>query len=187
MRYLISLLFLGIAGFMFFAFADPMYKSISALRLERDGLNENLENLRKLAKLRDDLLVQYNAISASDRQRLSKILPADVASDQLMVEINNLASQNGLAFKKIDIAGIEQSAGSRLGAPSGEEVANAGGIESPKISFNVSGAYQGFRLFLEDLESHIRIIDIDQISFNAAEGAGGLINVDIKGMTYWEK
>lgn len=184
MRYLISLLFLGVAGFMFFIFADPMYRQLSVLRQERDSLNSDLENLRELVKLRDALLIDYNSISSSDRERLAKILPAEVASDQLMLEINHLASLNGLIFKKIDVAG-SQSAGAR--GRGAEPITVAGGFESPQVNFDISGTYQGFRLFLEDLESHIRITDIEEISFNGAEDEVGFIDVKIRGLVYWEQ
>lgn len=184
MRYLISILFLGIAGFMFFTFADPMYRQISVLRQERDSLNSDLENLRELVKLRDALLIDYNSISPSDRERLEKILPAEAASDQLMLEINHLASLHGLIFKKIDVARSQSASARGHGA---EPIAAASGLQSSRINFDISGKYQGFRLFLEDLESHIRITDIEEISFNGVEDDAGFIDVKIRGLAYWEQ
>ena len=170
---------------MFFTFADPMYKDIEVLRSDRDSLNSDLESLRELAKVRDELLIQYNTISRSDHERLNKMFPREVASDQLMVEINQLASQNGLLFKGIDIAEVAAFSANRGRTPEQTTILN--GVQSPQLSFNVSGTYQGFRLFLEDLESHIRITDMMGISFGAPTVANESIDVVIKGMSYWEK
>lgn len=185
MRYLISLLFLGIAGFMFFTFADPLYRDMSVLEEERSSLSSALENLRELAQLRDGLLIEYNSIAKNDRERLAKILPTEIAFDQLMLEINHLASLNGLILKNIDMAVGTQSVPGRVRAV--EPSAPVGGLQSPSVNFDVSGTYQGFRLFLEGLESHIRITDIEKISFNGAEDAVGFIDVKVNGMSYWKE
>ena len=170
---------------MFFTFADPMYKEISTLSSERDSLSSDLEGLRELAKLRDELLIQYNTISQVDRERLDKILPREIASDQLMVEINRLTSQNGLVLKNVNIIQAAGAAGGR--GRDSEPMAIASGIETPLLNFDISGTYQGFRLFLEDLESHIRVTDIEEMSFNSAQDSDGFIDVKIKGMSYWER
>lgn len=170
---------------MFFTFADPMYRDMSVLEEERNLLNSDLENIRELAQVRDGLLIEYNSIARNDLERLAKILPAEVAFDQLMLEINHLASLNGLILKNIDVAVGTQSAPVRVRAvgPS----APVSGLQSPGVNFDVSGTYQGFRLFLEGLESHIRITDIEKVSFNGAENAVGFIDFKINGMSYWEE
>ena len=170
---------------MFFIFIDPMYKGIATLSSEQSLLNDDLEGLRELSKLRDELLIKYNAISQNDRERLGKMLPREIASDQLMVEVNQLAAQNGLLFKDIDI-GQAASVSSGRGR-NAEPIAVPDGVQSPQLDFNISGTYQGFRHFLEDLESHIRITDIEEISFSSAQDTVGIINVKVKGMSYWEK
>ncbi|MEK7090552.1 MAG: hypothetical protein AAB930_03110, partial [Patescibacteria group bacterium] len=70
MRYIISLLFLGVAAFLFFTFADPKYREIGSLRVERGSFNSALQNLRELAVIQDELLAKYNTIPAADRTRL---------------------------------------------------------------------------------------------------------------------
>ena len=187
MRYVISLLFLSVTAFLFFAIADPKYREVGSLRAERDSFDSALQNLRELAVIQDELLVRYNTISVIDRTRLNKMVPSEVAFDQLMVEINQLAAQNGLAFKEIDI--IEEGTASpgrgRNAAPVSAEIKS--GVQSPLLNFSVGGTYQGLRLFLEDLESHIRITDLGEISFDSPADELGFIGVEFKGMTYWVK
>ena len=179
-------MFLGISGFMFFTFADQMYKNIAVLGAERDSINSDLEDLRALAKLSDELRIQYNSIPRVDLKRLAKMIPSDIATDQLMVELNQLASLNGLVFQNIDMADDQIPVTGRGRSPD-QVAAPLSGLQLPKLSFKVSGTYQGIRLFLEDLESHIRITDVDQIEFQAAQDAEGFIEVGLKGVSYWSK
>ena len=165
MRYGIITLFLITAVALFLKYTKPYYDEIKFLKEEKASLSEALNNSRELQVLRDDLLAQYNGISQSDVDRLNKILPSKVRSDDIIVLFEDRARARGFLLKRIDVREMTVKAedpNAALGTP----LLPYGVID---ISFSASGSYASFLALLADFEKSLQLVDVKSISFSAAE------------------
>lgn len=166
MRYGITILFLVLAVALFFKYTKPYYDETKLLKTDRDTLEEALGYSRELQTLRDDLLGQYNSISQEDIERLNKMLPSKIRSDDIMVLLEDRTKARGLLLKRIDVREAENAAdpNAALGTP----LPLYNNIE---ISLSMSGSYSSFLSLLEDLEKSLQLIDVTSITFSAARSS----------------
>lgn len=164
-RFTFGILLIFTAAGIFISGVLSSWKEISALRVEIGGLIKVNDELQEIAKIRDELTEQYNAIPPSDIAKLSSILPSGPGTAQYLRDIELLATKYGIFLKSIDFIKQErpttqiQLPQQRLFTPLG-------------IAFSLKGSYDSLRLFLRDLEKVIRITDISEISFSAQQAAG---------------
>lgn len=165
MRYGIITLFLITAVALFLKYTKPYYDEIKFLKEEKASLSEALINSRELQSLRDDLLAQYNGISQGDVDRLNKILPSKVRSDDIIVLFEDRAKAHGFLLKRIDV----REAAARTTDPNAPLGAPLPPYNVIDISFSASGSYVSFLSLLADFEKSLQLIDVNNISFSAAE------------------
>ncbi len=164
--------------------AEPEhYKGIKELWAERSELNRGLENASELAKRRDDLLGKLNAIPVDQRDRLNNFLPDNVDNVQLIIDINNIASNQGMIIKNIKLqTGDENKSANRISVAA---ASSSNPINTIKLAFSVSGPYESFLNFMDSLAQSLRLVDVSMISFSSDEKNFYTYNVEIK--TYWLK
>lgn len=159
---------------VFFGYINPTYgaatgetslaeKSIKELEEEKARYTEALNKTIEIEDARKGLIVKYNAIPSEDREALEKLLPDHIDSVRLILDINNVASEYGMALRNISLAD-EGPKGTTLG-PGSEHVQTVG------LTFTVEGPYEKFRGFLRDMEKSLRLVDVTSIGFAAAEDA----------------
>ncbi len=137
----------------------------------------NKELLSKIKKLKEE----YNNIKVDrqrDLDRLSNILPNTPETAELFVLADRLAKDRGFQLLDIDIAeDIKQ------------ENVEENSFKTLSIHFSLykdinplgESVYESFKLYLSDLESNLRLMDIQTISFDELieelpeEGEGGQI------------
>lgn len=191
----ISLLLLIVAVAVFWVWSKPYFGEIDLLRVEKKAIEESLANSRELQELRDGLLQKYNLISLENSSRLSKLLPTSAEITKLMVELENIAQATGVRIKRINAIGIQQPSQptSKAGSVSfafqeqAENLLLAGvpPYQSAIVNMVFSTSYEGFRAFLEELQRSLRLMNVDDISFSAAEA--NLYEFTIKAEIYFKK
>ncbi|MEI6494468.1 MAG: hypothetical protein WCO03_00200 [bacterium] len=155
---------------------------------------ELVEALTKAAELRDKLDTlekNYQGFDEADLDRLSKMLPDNVDNVQLIIDTNNIAQLHNMKIKgaKIATAAEKEATG---GKPADTKIQTKA-IERSAIpeqgvltfSFSVTGPYSEFLMFLADLQSSLRVVDLATMSFSSDEKEAYTYNVEIK--TYWLK
>ena len=186
MRLTLSILMIVAVVAGFAAFIVPHYHQISALRVQEADYQTILQNARTLQEERNTLVTKYNSFDPQVLAKLNQMLPNNPENMKLILELYALASQYGLSLQNVKIedpaADASQTAVARPGA-----VAPNNEIGTLKINFSVAGPYGGFTDFLRAVEKSLRIIDIQKISFSAADdkAQGFQYTVGIK--TYWLK
>jgi len=165
MRYVVSVILLLASVATYYFFIQPFSAEVDLLKIKKETLDSSLSQLRELSQLRDELLLRYNSIAAEDLERMQKAMPKTPSEGLLMLEIQKLATQNGLSLKSIDITESAASA-SRVGQTviTAEAAKPYSSIQS---SLQLAGSYEGFRLFLGDIEKNLRIIDVADITFGS--------------------
>lgn len=179
MKAFLPILFIVIAGGLFFGFIDPTYSRVKELRAEESEYNEALNRSRELQEVRDSLLARYNAFSQSALQRLEKMIPDHVDNVRLILDLDAMASKYGMRVRNVEIETAESRANRGQIGP--EERAH----ESLILTFTVSGTYDTFRSYLADLERSLRLSDVVGIAFTANDT--GIYDYTVSLKTYWLK
>lgn len=176
-RFLIPVIFVGVAIALFFGYIDPSYQKVKELRAEEARFDEALNQSRELQQVRDSLLSRYNTFAQSDIERLEKLLPDNVDNVRLILDIDGIASKYNMRTRNVTISQAAEN-GSAVGQ-------SQGAVDSVVLSFSVAADYDNFIRFMQDLESSLRIVDLVGLSFSAGEGTAFNFNVSLK--TYWLK
>lgn len=181
-RGIITILFFATAITVFFAWTNPAFKEITELKVEKESFTRALESFRELQEMRDRILEKFNSISVEDSASLAKMVPEDSEQTELMVEISNLAQASGVVISRLDVqpeAIIEKIASF---TPSSN-----GNLNYRKVDLDISfsSSYEGFSVFLKELQKSLRLVDINEVGFT---GRGeNLYEFNIKAVSYFKK
>ncbi len=182
MRLIAPLLIIIVSVGLFLKFTNPLFASIDALRVRQAALNEGLDNAKKLREVQQTLLEQLNSMDPLDLESLNKLLPDDDDNVRLIIDINNIAKPYGMRLANPQIKTTEEKEVDAV-ARDRDHAEQA----AVTLSFSVSGDYQVFKSFLNDLAHSLRLVDISSVNFTAApvEGTKNTYQVEIQ--TYWLK
>lgn len=185
MRLILSILMLGavVAGFVWFIV--PRYNAIVALRVQKEDYNTILDNARKLEEQRDKLIAKYNAFDQGLLQKLNVMLPVNPENVKLILAMDAAAERYGLILQNVKIEDASASAQPQAARP-GTTPQNTE-IGSLKINFSITGSYVGFTNFLRAMETSLRIVDIQKITFSASDDTRQSYQYTVGLKTYWLK
>jgi len=182
-----------VAGAIFFLYTQPTYDSIRVAEAQIREYDQALGRAAELQKIKQSLLSRYNAFNPSDLDRLQKLLPDHVDNVRLVLDLDNLAARHGMALQNVVISNPvsdvqAQGAVSVIGGGKQE-------YDSLTLRFSTVGTYESFRTFLEDIETSLRVVDLESLKLDRESGAslaseeGGepLYKFDIMIRTYWLK
>ena len=177
-----------IAVALFFTYVRP---TLDDIKLVQDETHEYTEALDKAGQLRariDELRQERNSISVSNLERLEALLPDSVDEVRLLIDLDALAEAHDLSFNSITVATDESGSRTEERTPpvaptNGDPNTEIDGVPSAAvsnvsdfftsldISFTVTGEYNDFKGFLEDLEQTLVLMEIVELDFVAASDA----------------
>ncbi|MCE9549092.1 hypothetical protein K8Q98_01700 [Candidatus Nomurabacteria bacterium] len=191
----VILIGLGIAGFLMFT--QPFYHEISELKGQAAAYDEALNNSKALENERDKLTKKYNAIDATNLDKLAKLLPDNVDNIRLILEIEKVAAPYGMILRDVKYNPVNESSMqntsstvAQTGITSSRESPDYGSWD---LEFSTEGNYEDFNNFIKALESNLRIVDISSIDFSSRSGSGinlsssEIYKYSFKIKTYWLK
>lgn len=176
-RFLLPTILLAATALLFWAYIDPQYQTVKALRAESESYDQALTSFREIQSVRDKLTSTYNTFSPDDVARLERLLPDTVDNVRLVLDINNIAGRYGLVIKNVRLSSLAKDP-NKLG-PENQEYGTL------VLQFSVTASYPNFVAFVRDLEDSLRVVDISGISFKT--GDGQLADYDVAVQTYWLK
>lgn len=193
-------------------FTNPTYNEIKGLKVTAASYSDALTNSAELQKQRDELTAKYNAMSPDDLKRLTQFLPDNADNIRLIIDLQKMAQAYGMTVSstKFDAMTKEKAAAianpSALAATSTTDLAKAtreyGTFD---LEFSTSGTYDNFLKFLKDVESSLRLTDIESINFDStqvvtpasstapvglgivSQAGGSFYTYTVKLRTYWLK
>lgn len=179
----ILLVILSVAGWV--AFIVPNYKDATTIKTANADYEAVLENSRKLDEARSSLLKKYQSFNSSDLARLGVMLPESPDNVKLILELDNLASRSGLSLQNAKVNEDTKTA-TQAPAPGAQPAAGNQAYGSIKLEFTLVGTYNNFTRFIKTLESSLRLVDINKISFLSSDDKQNYqFTVGIT--TYWLK
>ncbi len=173
MKILLPISLIIVSILMYFFFVDKFHTEVKLFKSDVDTYNKALDNSTNLQKERDALLSKYRNISQEDKDRLQKFLPDTVNNIKFILEIEQMANLHGMPIKDIK---FEDNKNKDLTKTNKNTVVGAKPLSTKSydvfpVEFITEGKYDSFVLFLKDLETNLRLMDIKSISFNVPEPA----------------
>jgi Tfp pilus assembly protein PilO len=167
----------AIAGF--FAYTNPQYQKLKLKIADNQKIVEANNKATTLRAVRQKLNDDRNRISEADVDKLAKMLPDSVENVGLIIDIDNIASNYGMRIRNTKIS---DSTTSRGAVAVGPDTRKYGALT---ISFAVTTSYDNFLVFLKELESNVRLVDLTALSFSSAKEGRYDFNLTLQ--TYWLK
>ena len=166
-KYLILplILFIAAAAIIFWVLLPLWHSTQAALELKK-GNENNLAQRKQLAANLERLIGQYNE-RASDLASFSKAIPVGQNIPELLINLEALASENGLIFSGVDFK------------PKDLKTSN---IKTLIMEIKVKGSYPAFQNYLKGMEKSLRLFDVTSISFNGI--APGQVNVNLNNLEF---
>ncbi len=183
MKTIVPILILIASIGIFLAVTNPQYQAIKSVSSQVSSLNAALDKSVQILNKRKQLESEYNSFSPADLDAIVKLLPDDVDNVQLALDMNGIARNHGMSLRNIKIQNQDVSNNISGQATLGP---NTDPVGSLVLSFEVTGSYQSFVAFLEDLEQSLRVVDVIGVDFqspNTGTAYDYLVNI----RTYWLK
>ncbi|MBI2048683.1 MAG: type 4a pilus biogenesis protein PilO [Parcubacteria group bacterium] len=160
-----TILALAVAGAVFFVYTQPAYISVKALQVRITEYNAALDKARELQELKRSLLAKYNTFSSEQLDRLTRMLPDHVDNVRLVLDIDNMATRYGMAVQNVVISKhekTEKTAATVIGSI-GEQKQK---YDALTLEFSTRGTYANFTKFIQDLETSLRLVELDAFSID---------------------
>lgn len=183
MKNLFAILLIAASVGIAFGYARPIWSEIQSLRQEESKYSEALKRVEVLNAALENQKALIASIPPADLERLEKLLPDNVDNVKLIIDINNIASSEGMSIRDISIATPKDDSTSR----SASAVSSRAGYDYIDLSFKVNAQYGQFLKFITSLEQSLRLVDIINVSFVPGETGSGTYDFAVTIRTYWLK
>lgn len=179
--------FLGLAVFVailaaayFFLIAPKLDQVKQQRSSQLPMVQEELKALDVYFKQSDALsafIKNYNATHQTAIDKTNYILPNKAKIPELMAQLEALAAKDGFKVSSMDVGSKEVKRDSRNDAEA--QAITDSGLKMLSVSLGINGGdYFALKQFLQDVEDHLRLLDVMSINFQSTEGAGEyLLNI----------
>lgn len=165
---------------LFYTFTSPQYEDVRALQASAGEYRNVIENVSRIAETRDALLVDYQSIPTDELVRLEKILPDNVDTVRLALDLDTIAARYAISIKDVQVDTKVDPNAALLVLPEHAEP-----YEKVTVSFSFISNYENFMKMLSDLERSLRIMDVKSVTFKVSDT--GLYEHRMSVETYWLK
>ena len=188
----------------------PIYDKITVINQEVAQAQKKVKKLEELeAKLKE--LTQVYKDKEASISKLYRIIPNGKDIPEILNRFEALSFQSGVILNSLDFAEVEAdkkaaktaSVSEQEGAvntslagtsvpgvgtsPTGQTIAP---VETPlemlSLNLKISGTYDAFRGFLDNLENCVRLADIQRLSFSFKGEGSDLTDFDITANVYYK-
>jgi len=163
-----------------YAFAYPKFGEVSILRDEKQKYEGYVETVANIENRKNDLLAQFNKVSAEDKKEIETIMPDSFDFVRLTSQIDLVAAKYAISIDNISSREVGSSVGGSI-----SEAAPPKPFQSNILGFSFKASYEKFNQFIDDLEKSLRILDIKSIKVETGEG--GVYSYTVEFETYWLK
>jgi Tfp pilus assembly protein PilO len=164
---LFAFLFVVAAFVCFFDLVQPAYSGVEALRAQQIGEQNYLASETALVKQAQAAIAAYE----SESQGVSSVALAMPSGEDVagaLAQIQGIAANNGIVVSDIAVTppAVQIQAGVRAAATSSSALMKP--LESFSLKLTASGSYESLKNFLSEIETNIRIFDVQNLSVQPA-------------------
>lgn len=167
MKSLIPFAIIFVCGLVYFYYISPTIQEINQLTYERNQFRDVMDGAQELTKQRESIKQTYNQIDTQDIDRLQKIIPNTFDSVAFANDISALAARYGIKIEQIAFNSPKSNVREEMVG-----VDPAAPYRTTVVTFSASGTYPSFKLFVNDLEYSLRLLDITQVGIAGAGDSG---------------
>lgn len=149
------LLILGSLGAMY-AIGTNMWADIGVVRTNLNDLEKKVSDIEIAKDKLKQMQESFNAISAEDRNKLDKMIPAGSAREDMLLMINGMVSRGNVTLESLSLR------------PSGK-TGEAGNLSTLDVGIGVKGTYGALINFLNEVEYMVRLTDLQTVTFAAGD------------------
>ena len=175
---LLAILMFIASLFIYSTLIRPAYSEIKSLRAEIAGrlelISKNEVSIQQVKKL----LTEYQDI-ARVQETISLILPLEQNTSQGVNQINGLSKFNNLTIEFLSVQQLAIKPSTRPGLVKGLGVL--------RYNFRMTGTYEGFKSFLQAVETNISLMDLVNFKIEpATKSAKGNLSFTVNMDTYYQ-
>ena len=171
------IIFFIIPGWQHFLVVQADSKHLQDIDVEIDALTQK----------RDAITDQIGNISRDNFERLNQALPSGAHGPEFLITVQRMASLRSVRIGRLDLSGTLATKSKISQANLNLVPVELGGSQNVysqiKAAISMSGQYEAFKDFLHDLESYIRITDVEQLTLEPSD-KGFDIKLSVK--TYYQ-
>jgi len=176
------LLFLGTGSLLI----KPMMAEIDNYKKQKEISDSTIVNLKSVKKtLIDQNKLQENA----DLLRIRETLPNDPGIPDLLIQIQALSSNTGVAMSNFSFQSLDGGNKSLLSASDASlsgDIAK-GDFSTIKISMGITGVYSSIKSFIKAVENNLRIMDITSLKLTGPKSNDSLeMSADLEITAYYK-
>lgn len=141
----------------------PLYEEVTTNNGRLKTALEDVEVYQNRLDILQTLLGKYNNLDQEKKDKIYHILPTHEARENLLVELKQISTENGMIIDSIDFykplpfQSIEQDQSQRTILA----------YKVLEIALKTNGSYESFKNFLKSIENNLRILDVDSIKLGA--------------------
>jgi len=173
----LSLIFLMGALFVFSAFILPTTDTIQQLRGEKVALSELYDTELGRVETVRQVFEQFGGIS-NLQDTLSLALPVEEDIPSIINQVNGIARTSGIVIDSIDVQ--------LLSVRSTDQESAIRPIGTVRIVLDVQGAYESIKLYLQSLETNVRIMDVQKLNVQGGAEESQVLRYNIIVDAYYQ-
>ncbi len=140
----------------------PTFGQVYSLFQERNLWQTKLEQANDLSRKLGILQQEYSA-NEEEMNKIKTAVPMNEDTPALLVQLEALASQNGLILNSVNFLTPEnQKKNNAQAIPSAA-------VKTTRVDLSLSGSYGSFKNFIKAVENNLRIMDINFIGLGSQE------------------
>lgn len=145
---------MGLSVGMYFMYISPIISDIQLERVKKDEYTSILDKVKELKVKREAITAKYTQIGEEDLAALNKIVPNKFDPVVFSNNVNAIAVRNHILLKNIK-TNAAKTADRGVSPDAGGEKYN-----TMISNITVTGKYEDFVKFLEDMESNLQLINV---------------------------
>jgi len=173
----LSLAFLIGALAVFSAFILPTTETIQQLRGEEVALSELYDREQARVEAVRQVFEQFGGIS-NLQDTLSLALPVEENIPSIINQVNGIAKTSGIVIDSINLQVLS------IRATNQESPIRP--VGTVRITLEVQGAYESIKLYLQALETNVRIMDVQKLSVRGGAGESPVLKYSITVNAYYQ-
>ncbi|OGZ06037.1 MAG: hypothetical protein A2845_01290 [Candidatus Lloydbacteria bacterium RIFCSPHIGHO2_01_FULL_49_22] len=154
-RYLTPVFLMILSGAVYVIWVDAPYKDIAAQQAKAEVLRGYIADADNAQEELQKIAAQYDAFPPDGDRRLQVLLPKEIDTVRLIIDVNEIAARHGMGVND-PMVGKAATDESRPQA-----------YVPYSLSFKTTATYDVFRDFLADLERSLALRDIVTVEFSS--------------------
>jgi len=151
-------LFLGISLFVFLKFTKPAFDNLSDLKTEIANKQEVKDELIRRKQMVVDVSNKYASLGES-LGKIREALPSKPELAKVLAAIDSIARSSNVIVNDIsfrELAQVKSDTGAKNKIP----------YNIIEVTFSLEGNFVNTKLFMQEIEKELRIMDIKQLAMN---------------------